>query len=98
MTVTKAVLSHLVVIVLLMCPGAAMAQRSGASGYIDERLNQLQQSAAELSRRIEQLQRQNDQLQQQMERMRTSYEHRLGQLEKGSTAKAPSTRKRRPKR
>jgi TolA-binding protein len=80
-----------------MFAGTAMAQGSGALGYTEQRLNQLQQSTAELARRIEQLQRQDQQLQQQLERMQSNYEHRLDRLEKGNAGKAPSAGKRQPR-
>ena len=95
--VTKAVLSNLFVLALSMLPGAAMAQRSSAAGYNEERINQLQQSVTELARRVEQLQNQNQQLQQQLEKMRASYEQRLDRLEKGNVGKAPSGGIRPPK-
>lgn len=97
MMVTKVVLSNLVVLALFMFPAAAMAQRTSAAGYNEERINQLQQSVTELARRIEQLQKQDQQLQQQLEKMRASYEQRLDRLEKGNVGKAPSVHTRQPK-
>jgi TolA-binding protein len=88
MAVTKAVLSNLVVLALLMIPDAAIAQRS----YTEDRINQLQQSVTELTRRLQELQKQNQQLQQQLEKMQSSYEQRLDRLEKGNVAKAPAVR------
>jgi TolA-binding protein len=93
MTVTKALLFNLAVLALFTGPDAAMAQRSTAAGYTDERINQLQQSLAELGRRLQELQRQNQQLEQQLEKMRASYEQRLERLEKGNAAKPPAVRK-----
>ena len=95
--VTKVVLSNLVVLALSIFPGAAMAQRSSAAVYNEERINQLQQSVTELARRVEQLQNQDQQLQQQLEKMRASYEQQLDRLEKGNVAKAPSGRIGQPK-
>lgn len=69
-------------ILALALPFAAAAQ-SGSAVYIDDRLNQLQQSITLLTGQIEQLQYQNQQLQQQMEKMRTDYDFRIDQLEKG---------------
>ncbi|HEY6979768.1 tol-pal system protein YbgF [Reyranella sp.] len=69
-------------ILALALPLAAAAQ-SGNAVYIDDRLNQLQQSITMLTGQIEQLQYQNQQLQQQMEKMRTDYDFRIDQLEKG---------------
>jgi tol-pal system protein YbgF len=64
----------------LALPSAASAQ---GSAYVDDRLNQLQQSVTTLTGQVEQLQYQNQQLQQQMEKMRTDYDFRIDQLEKG---------------
>jgi tol-pal system protein YbgF len=63
-------------------PGAASAQRVDPV-YIEDRLNQLQQSVTMLTGQLEQLQYRNQQLQQQMEKMRADYEFRLEQVEKG---------------
>ena len=93
MAVTKAVLSHLVVLALLVLAGPASAQRSTASGYAEERINQMQQTVADLTRRLQDLQRQNQQLQQQMEKMQSSYEQRIERLEKGTAVKAPAVRR-----
>ena len=51
--------------------------------YVEDRLNQLQQSITMLTGQLEQLQYRNQQLQQQMEKMQADYEYRLDQLEKG---------------
>ena len=51
--------------------------------YIEDRLNQLQQSITMLTGQLEQLQYRNQQLQQQMEKMQADYEYRLEQIEKG---------------
>jgi LPS O-antigen subunit length determinant protein (WzzB/FepE family) len=97
MAVTKAVLLNLLVLALFMSPDAAMAQRSVASGYIEDRTNQLQQTLIELTHRIDQLRRQNQQLEQQLEKMQASYEQRLERLEKAAAAKAPPVRKGQPR-
>jgi len=74
--------SRLILLTALMLPSGAMAQ-SGSAVYLDDKLNQLQQSLTMLTGQIEQLQYQNQQLQQQMEKMRTDYDFRIDQLEKG---------------
>lgn len=63
-------------------PTVAAAQR-GDSVYVDDRLNQLQQSLTLMTGQIEQLQHRNAQLQQQLQKMQTDYEYRIEQLEKG---------------
>jgi len=63
----------------LIAPSAAMAQQGA---YVDDRLNQLQQSLTLLTGQIEQLQYSNQQLKQQMEKMTADYDFRLDQLEK----------------
>ncbi len=60
-----------------------MAAAQSGNVYIEDRLNQLQQSITMLTGQLEQLQYQNQQLQQQMEKMRTDYDFRIDQLEKG---------------
>ena len=85
--------SALVLLVLLLLPGAVFAQRAGAASYTEDRINQLQQTLAELSRRVQELQKQNQQLQQQLEKMQASYERRLQRLENPSAGKAPPARK-----
>ena len=76
-----------------MAPQVAYAQR-GDPVYIEDRLNQLQQSITMLTGQIEQLQYRNQQLQQQMEKMQADYEYRLDQLEgkggKGGPRPTPS--------
>src|SRR5499427_3262284 len=74
--------SRLLLALALALPTAAAAQRMDPV-YIEDRLNQLQQSITMLTGQIEQLQYRNQQLQQQMEKMRADYEYRLDQLEKG---------------
>jgi tol-pal system protein YbgF len=63
-------------------PMGAAAQR-GDAVYMEDRLNQLQQSISMLTGQIEQLQYRNQQLQQQLEKMQADYEFRLDQIEKG---------------
>jgi TolA-binding protein len=87
MVATKTVVLNVVVVALCLFPGIAGAQRSGASGYIDDRIGQLQQTVSDLTRHLEQLKRQNQQLQQQLEKMQASYEQRIERLEKGGPAK-----------
>src|SRR5260221_238569 len=78
----KMLRSCLLLIVTLAAPTAASAQRADPV-YIEDRLNQLQQSITLLTGQIEQLQYRNQQLQQQMEKMQADYEYRLDQMEKG---------------
>jgi tol-pal system protein YbgF len=78
----KALCSRFLLLAAFGLPSAAAAQ-GGSAVYIDDKLNQLQQSLTMLTGQIEQLQYQNQQLQQQMEKMRTDYDFRIDQLEKG---------------
>jgi len=82
--VMKIIPSRLVLLsaLVLALPTAAAAQR-GDSVYVEDRLNQLQQTLTMMTGQIEQLQHRNAQLQQQMEKMQTDYEYRIEQLEKG---------------
>src|SRR5215813_10386818 len=80
--------SRLLLALALALPTAAAAQRMDPV-YIEDRLNQLQQSITMLTGQIEQLQYRNQQLQQQMEKMRADYEYRLDQLEKGGGRGGP---------
>ncbi len=75
-------LAHFLLAVALAAPTAAAAQRLDPV-YIEDRLNQLQQSLTMLTGQLEQLQYRNQQLQQQMEKMQADYEYRLEQMEKG---------------
>jgi len=75
-------LPHLLLAIALAAPTAAAAQRLDPV-YIEDRLNQLQQSLTMLTGQLEQLQYRNQQLQQQMEKMQADYEYRLDQMEKG---------------
>jgi TolA-binding protein len=93
MVATKAVVVNLVVLALYVLPGSAMAQRSGASSYTEDRISQFQQTISELTRRLQELQRQNQQLEQKLEKMQASYEQRLERLEKGAPTKPPPARK-----
>ena len=78
----KTFLPRLLAVALLVLPAAAGAQR-GDSVYMEDRLNQLQQTVTMLTGQLEQLQYKNQQLQQQMERMQADYAFRLEQIEKG---------------
>ena len=60
-------LTHLLLVIVLAVPTAAAAQRLDPV-YIEDRLNQLQQSLTMLTGQLEQLQYRNQQLQQQMEK------------------------------
>jgi len=79
--------SRLALLVALALPTAAAAQRGGDAVYIEDRLNQLQQSLTMMTGQIEQLQNRNARLQQQMEKMQADYEYRIEQLEKGGAGK-----------
>ena len=72
---------RLVVLALLLVPGAAAAQN------VNARLNELQRSIATLSQQIEQLKVQDQQLQQRMDKMQQGFEQRIERLEKGGAAK-----------
>ncbi len=80
----KIIPSRLVLLsaLVLALPTVAAAQR-GDSVYVEDRLNQLQQTLTLMTGQIEQLQHRNAQLQQQLEKMQTDYEYRIEQLEKG---------------
>jgi len=67
---------------LVALPSVASAQR-GDTVYVEDRMNQLQQTITLLTGQIEQLQYRNQQLQQQLEKMQADYEFRLDQMEKG---------------
>ena len=81
-TFRSGLLPKLLLTLALAVPTAAAAQRVDPV-YIEDRLNQLQQSITMLTGQIEQLQNRNQQLQQQMEKMQADYEFRLEQMEKG---------------
>jgi len=72
--------SRLLLLAALVLPSAVSAQQPA---YVDDRLNQLQQSLTMLTGQLEQLQYSNQQLHQQMEKMQADYEYRLDTLEKG---------------
>ena len=74
--------SRLLLAIAFLLPLPATAQRADPV-YIEDRLNQLQQSLTMMTGQIEQLQHRNAQLQQQMEKMQADYEFRIEQLEKG---------------
>ena len=80
----KKPLLRLLILVVLVLPTAAIAQRVDPV-YVEDRLNQLQQAITLLTGQIEQLQYRNQQLQQQMEKMQADYEFRLEQVEKGGS-------------
>ena len=58
---------RLLILIALALPTAAVAQRADPV-YIEDRLNQLQQSISLLTGQVEQLQYRNNQLQQQLEK------------------------------
>jgi tol-pal system protein YbgF len=82
MAAMKTFAPRLLAVLLMVLPSAAFAQR-GDAVYIEDRLNQLQQTLTMLTGQLEQLQYKNQQLQQQMEKMQADYEFRLDQIEKG---------------
>ena len=86
--VMKILPSRLLVALALVLPLPVSAQR-GDSVYIEDRLNQLQQTLTMMTGQIEQLQHRNAQLQQQMEKMQADYEFRIEQLEKGGGGARP---------
>lgn len=92
MLAMKSVLRQFLIVSLLLVPVDAVAQRSGATSYTDDRINQLQQALADLSSRLETLKNTNQQLQQQMDKMRADYGNRLERLEKGGAVKPPTPR------
>ena len=69
-------------VALLALPSFASAQR-GDTVYIEDRLNQLQQTITMLTGQVEQLQYKIQQQQTQMEKMQADYEFRIEQIEKG---------------
>jgi len=69
-------------VALLALPSLAAAQR-GDSVYIEDRMNQLQQTITMLTGQVEQLQYKIQQQQTQMEKMQADYEFRIEQIEKG---------------
>src|SRR3954447_25483691 len=82
MPAMKTFYSSLLALSLFALPSAAAAQR-GDAVYMEDRLNQLQQTITMLTGQVEQLQYRNQQLQQQMEKMQADHEFRLEQIEKG---------------
>jgi tol-pal system protein YbgF len=85
MLAMKTLRLRLIVLLVLAVPSAAWAQR-GDAVYVEDRLNQIQQSLTNLTGQLEQMQYRNQQLQQQMEKMQADYEYRLDTLEKGGKA------------
>ncbi len=81
--------SRLLLVAAFLLPSALSAQQPA---YVDDRLNQLQQSLTVLTGQLEQLQYSNQQLRQQMEKMQADYEYRLDQLEKGRGGGAAAPR------
>lgn len=79
----KTLQAKLLILLALAVPSAAAAQR-GDAVYIEDRLNQLQQSLTMMTGQVEQLQHRNQQMLQQLEKMQADYEYRIDQLEKGN--------------
>lgn len=86
----KTLFPRLIVLLALGLPSLAWAQRGGDAVYVEDRLNQIQQSLMTLTGQLEQLQYRNQQLQQQMEKMQADYEYRLDSLEKGKAGPRPA--------
>ncbi len=86
----KTLCSRSIALLVLTLPTVALAQRSGDPVYVEDRLNQIQQSLTNLTGQLEQLQYRNQQLQQQMEKMQADYEYRLDSLEKGKAGPRPA--------
>jgi len=82
MPAMKTLHSTLLAVALFLLPSMAGAQR-GDTVYMEDRLNQLQQTITMLTGQVEQLQYRNQQLQQQLEKMQADHEFRLEQIEKG---------------
>jgi tol-pal system protein YbgF len=82
MDAMKSFLSGALVFALALLPTVASAQRD-SSVYMEDRMNQLQQTITMLTGQVEQLQNQNQQLKQQLDKMQTDYDFRIDQLEKG---------------
>ena len=78
----KTLHSTLLAVALFLLPSIAAAQR-GDTVYVEDRLNQLQQTITMLTGQVEQLQYRNQQLQQQLEKMQADHDFRLEQIEKG---------------
>lgn len=87
----KTLQARLLILLAMALPSAAAAQR-GDAVYIEDRLNQLQQSLTMMTGQVEQLQHRNQQLLQQLEKMQADYEYRIDQLEKGNGGRAGGPR------
>jgi tol-pal system protein YbgF len=90
MPAMKRFFSWTLALALLALPSVAAAQRGDSSVYIEDRMNQLQQTITLLTGQVEQLQYKNQQLQQQMEKMQADYEFRLDALEGKKGGPRPS--------
>jgi tol-pal system protein YbgF len=82
MAAMKSFYSGALLLALALLPSAASAQRD-SSVYLEDRMNQLQQTITMLTGQVEQLQYTNQQLKQQLDKMQTDYDFRLDQIEKG---------------
>ena len=82
MDAMKSFFSGALVFALALLPSVASAQRD-SSVYLEDRMNQLQQTITMLTGQVEQLQYQTQQLKQQLDKMQTDYDFRIDQLEKG---------------
>ena len=86
MDAMKSFFSGALVFALALLPSVASAQRD-SSVYMEDRMNQLQQTITMLTGQVEQLQYQNQQLKQQLDKMQTDYDFRLDQIEKAEPPK-----------
>jgi tol-pal system protein YbgF len=88
MAAMKSFTSGALVFALALLPSVASAQRD-SSVYLEDRMNQLQQTITMLTGQVEQLQYTNQQLKTQLEKMQADYDFRLDQIEKGKGGSGP---------
>jgi tol-pal system protein YbgF len=88
MAAMKRFYSGALMLALALLPSVASAQRD-SSVYIEDRMNQLQQTITMLTGQVEQLQNTNQQLKQQLDKMQADYDFRLDQIEKGKGGGGP---------
>jgi tol-pal system protein YbgF len=88
MAAMKSFTSGALVFALALLPSVASAQRD-SSVYLEDRMNQLQQTITMLTGQVEQLQYQNQQLKTLVEKMQSDYDFRLEQIEKGKGGGGP---------
>jgi tol-pal system protein YbgF len=88
MAAMKRFYSAALMFALALLPSVASAQRD-SSVYMEDRMNQLQQTITMLTGQVEQLQNVNQQLKQQLDKMQADYDFRLDQIEKGKGGGGP---------